>query len=475
MGRLICSAPKLSPRVGETWRKKFSGFQSLLTPESVKIEKSNLSQKRFLNVIQYLAPATMAGGPNLCPCHTEGCYGKQGENCIAGTGRLAMANETLIARTKFFHGDPDHYLERLIAEIEHFREKARECGRKLALRLNGTSDIDWERRAGFQFLFEMFPDVTFYDYTKVANRIVREGKAVSIPKNYHLTFSRSESNQADVEAVVKHSDVNVAVVFETKPSIGGRPAEDLPSEYLGRKVIDGDKHDLRFLDPAGVIVGLRAKGGLRTQMRKPGSPASLFVVRDPHIMKWAEAVAKVRREGVREDDLPLFSTEISGDPHIVAAHGISILVIRSVSDLPPLPRRIATVLAPYVLDRVKERRFVATMTVRELIKACGGPVKAESYRKLILEVENRPLLEVDIPGLDPLFLEGRLVASTIRGAPPPEKIRVERMNWPAGTERPFSCLFIIGSGWRAVVAGMGLERGDTGDRPIGRIGVESPP
>lgn len=43
---------------------------------------------------------------------------------------------------------------------------------------------------------------------------------------------------------------NVAVVFKDK----------LPSKWMSRRVIDGDKHDLRFLDPKGVIVGLVAKG-----------------------------------------------------------------------------------------------------------------------------------------------------------------------------------------------------------------------
>jgi hypothetical protein len=71
-----------------------------------------------------------------------------------------------------------------------------------------------------------------------------------MPENYHLTVSYSEANQAYAEKV-KQTRHNIAVVFRDK---------QLPAEYLGRKVINGDKTDLRFLDPSGVVVGLYAKG-----------------------------------------------------------------------------------------------------------------------------------------------------------------------------------------------------------------------
>ena len=84
----------------------------------------------------------------------------------------------------------------------------------------------------------MFPQVQFYDYTKIPNRR-------NVPSNYHLTFSRSETNHQDVIL----SQNNVAVVFDV-----------LPATYLGRTVIDGTETDLRFLDPQNVVVGLKANG-----------------------------------------------------------------------------------------------------------------------------------------------------------------------------------------------------------------------
>lgn len=287
---------RLSARKSETWRKDFPGFEYLLTPgeASTKTAKSNKFQQRFYNVIQYLAPATMAGGANLCPSHTPGCYGKKGENCIAGAGLLAMRNDILIARTRFFLQEPALYLERLLAEIDHFYRHAKKRGLELALRLNGTSDIAWERVAGYSELFGRYPDVVFYDYTKVLNRVLRDGKPVALPRNYHLTFSQSELNGEDVRQVILHTRVNVAKVFPFFPAIKGRrEAEDLPKTWMGRRVIDGDKYDLRFppFDPPGVIVGLRAKGELKKEVKK------LRVLTGHEEMPTPAEVEKIEEEG----------------------------------------------------------------------------------------------------------------------------------------------------------------------------------
>ena len=116
------------------------------------------------------------------------------------------------------------------------------------IRLNGTSDIGWQKLG----IFEQYPEVQFYDYTKGIKRIMENDHA-----NYHLTFSRSESNHKTVERVLADTSVNVAAVFSTKRNDG------LPTSYMGRRVIDGDLHDLRFLDAQNCIVGLRAKGDAR--------------------------------------------------------------------------------------------------------------------------------------------------------------------------------------------------------------------
>jgi hypothetical protein len=114
-----------------------------------------------------------------------------------------------------------------------------------------TSDLQWEKLKleNGNNLFQEFPNVQFYDYTKNFHRMF-----LNIP-NYHLTFSRSENvlNQLQAENLMKLGK-NVAIVFSTKKG------KELPESYNGKKVIDGDKDDLRFLDSKNCIVGLRAKG-----------------------------------------------------------------------------------------------------------------------------------------------------------------------------------------------------------------------
>ena len=124
-----------------------------------------------------------------------------------------------------------------------FRSQASKKGFVPVFRLNGTSDLSWEKyTVNGQNIFELFPDVQFYDYTKVL------GRKISQYKNYHLTFSNAESNMLDVLEALKQG-MNVATVFDK-----------LPEVWRGRTVINADESDLRFLDPKGVICGLKAKG-----------------------------------------------------------------------------------------------------------------------------------------------------------------------------------------------------------------------
>src|SRR5262249_6963471 len=130
------------------------------------------------------------------------------------------------------------YVADLAWGIERLQRYAARDGQKLCIRLNGSSDISWEAqgcvRGGLRHrnLFEAFPDVAFVDYTKNPRRFDR-----ALPANYHLTFSRSESNERHALALLARG-VNVAVVFEA-----------IPDTWHGFTVIDGDKHDLRQLDP----------------------------------------------------------------------------------------------------------------------------------------------------------------------------------------------------------------------------------
>jgi hypothetical protein len=112
------------------------------------------------------------------------------------------------------------------------------------------SDIPWERVA--PWVFALRPDVTFYDYTKWP-----AGVRSPLPANYSLTYSASELwGDGDIVDTATRGE-NVTVVFDT------RRGHDLPSEWRGVRVVDGDRSDARYEDPRGVIVGLRAKGDAR--------------------------------------------------------------------------------------------------------------------------------------------------------------------------------------------------------------------
>jgi hypothetical protein len=120
--------------------------------------------------------------------------------------------------------------------------------------LNGTSDLPWERiKCNGKTAMEYYPNIQFYDYTKSKDRMMKYLKG-EMPSNYHLTFSRSETNQVECDEVLK-SGGNVAVVFEYNKRTG-----TLPANWQGYTVIDGDQSDLRFTDPKNVVVGLSTKG-----------------------------------------------------------------------------------------------------------------------------------------------------------------------------------------------------------------------
>jgi hypothetical protein len=230
-------------------------------PKTVKSEKDG----RYHVAILHLAPADMSG-QNVCPMASNGCR----MACLAYAGHggiirhdspdgLSDVNRARIRRTKRFHADRAGFLTDLVKDVEAVVRKAARLGKRPAVRLNGTSDIRWESipvtRAGRRYphIFAAFPTVTFYDYTKISNRRIHE-----IP-NYSLTFSLSENN--DRHAILaSQNGMNVAVVFDVPTANRFRPAGKLPASWGGIPVIDGDTSDLRFHDPRGVIVGLRAKG-----------------------------------------------------------------------------------------------------------------------------------------------------------------------------------------------------------------------
>lgn len=211
----------------------------LLTLNNAKTIKGE--KKGILTGILYLAPASISGW-EVCPKRSDGCT----KACLytAGHGAFTTVQTARINRTKMFFEKRDMFMDLLNKDINSLVKKAKKLSYLPTIRLNGTSDIEWTRFG----IMEKFPDIRFYDYTKVANRFDKE-----IPENYYLTFSRNESNDDEVELLLT-KNVNIAVVFDTKKE------DALPLEWKNRKVIDGDVDDVRWLDEKGVIVGLRAKG-----------------------------------------------------------------------------------------------------------------------------------------------------------------------------------------------------------------------
>jgi hypothetical protein len=151
----------------------------------------------------------------------------------------------------------ESFFANLVKDIEALIRAAIRRDLIPAVRLNGTTDVKWEsQRFGSErkTIFERFPHVQFYDYSKwPANR------RAEIPANYHLTHSRAEDNESIVMDALKFGR-SVAVVFSTPTKSGKRPAGKLPTTWNNHRVIDGDESDLRWLDQPGVVVGLRAKG-----------------------------------------------------------------------------------------------------------------------------------------------------------------------------------------------------------------------
>ena len=218
---------------------------NLLSQGSTKIEKSNKLSDKYFSRIIYLAPDDLADGKNtLCPYAK---IAKCSEACLntAGMGKFSNVQQSRIRKSLLFLNDRQEFMRQLVQDVNKFLKECDRLNKKPALRLNGTSDIQWETIEvdGYENIFAMFPQIQFYDYTKIPTR-----KVEHIP-NYHLTWSYSEANDKYATLFDKVSN-NIAVVFR----------DALPKMFKGLKVIDGDKHDMRFLDETQVVVGLIEKG-----------------------------------------------------------------------------------------------------------------------------------------------------------------------------------------------------------------------
>ena len=224
----------------------------LLSTGNPKILKG--MKQGYNTYILHLAPANLSGH-ETCPKRTAGCTSA----CLntAGRGGMFKKGETTntiqkarIRKTQLFFSNRDEFFHQLINDIELAIKQSARLGLTPVFRLNGTSDLSFEKYSIMgtgKNIFQLFPQVQFYDYTKIL------GRKVAHIDNYHLTFSAADGNDADVLGAIAQG-YNVATVF------GMKKTEPMPETYNGRPVFNGDESDLRFLDPKGVIVGLYAKG-----------------------------------------------------------------------------------------------------------------------------------------------------------------------------------------------------------------------
>lgn len=200
--------------------------------------------------VLYLAPASLSGH-NVCAKATKECI----TGCLNTSGRAKMPKSGIaimnarINKTKFFYDQREQFNEILFNEVKLAKGRTERKGKNFAVRLNGTSDLNpiLFKKEGKNIL-ETYPDVQFYDYTKILNRI----EVAKKHSNYDLTFSFTGHNWSDC-LIALENNVRVAVIFDIK---AGQP---LPETFNGFKVIDGDDYDYRPLDEKNVIVGLRWK------------------------------------------------------------------------------------------------------------------------------------------------------------------------------------------------------------------------
>jgi len=200
----------------------------------------------YLTGILYLAPAQTTKYNTCSMAKLAQCD----KACLYSAGRGAFNNvqQSRIDKTLYFYEDRNVFMMQLFKNIKALIIKAESKGLKPLVRLNGTSDIRWENVPfeSYDNIFEAFPQVQFYDYTKDANR-------KDLPSNYDLTFSYSgvESFKPYVFKA-QSKGMRMAVVFRKESSI--------PTLFKGIQVVSGDNSDVRHLDDQGVIVGLYAKG-----------------------------------------------------------------------------------------------------------------------------------------------------------------------------------------------------------------------
>lgn len=242
--RAVCPCARLGTGCamlcgGDNATRNHKKMKLLSIDTNAKTKKGQ--SKGYLTGILYLAPADMSG-KNFCPHASAGCKAA----CLfsAGRGAFDSVKNARLKKSHYFLRDREAFLNDLRKDISALIKKAKRAGMNPCVRLNGTSDIPFHKFG----IMEEFSDIPFYDYTPNPDRMNEylDGK---LPKNYSLTFSRKEDNQEACEKILARGG-NVAAVF----------AENVPKTWQGVPTFNGDESDLRFLDPRGHVIALKAKG-----------------------------------------------------------------------------------------------------------------------------------------------------------------------------------------------------------------------
>lgn len=205
---------------------------------NTKARKTNDDDAIRMGTLTMLPDHRICGGAKAAGCMVT---------CLKGSGMArvyASINEARQARTDYWLNDQAGFLDQLRRELGNFERLCAKQKVQGVVRLNVMSDVQWER---FD-IPQSFPDLQFYDYTKLAKRFTQE-----LPSNYRLMFSYSPrpTYKKQVQTFLEsNSDAPMAVVFRTK---------DFPTTFMGRPVIDGDKSDWVNVNHRGVVVGLVEK------------------------------------------------------------------------------------------------------------------------------------------------------------------------------------------------------------------------
>ena len=225
--------------------QNYKPVKNLLSKGSTNSKTAKNSVETY---ILYLAPHKQNSKKiNICPKASKGCAAA----CLfsAGRGKFSNVIASRTNKTEYYLSDKKTFINQLSNELIKIANKSIKQNKKIAIRLNGTSDLDFieliKQYNNLDLLHNnKFKNLLFYDYTAILGKIK---KYINTP--YSLTLSRKENNESEILQALKLGG-NVAAVFNG----------NLPTKYKGYSVINGDSSDLEMLYNKNVILGLKAKG-----------------------------------------------------------------------------------------------------------------------------------------------------------------------------------------------------------------------